>query len=301
MNQNPIQSILGSEKLVLADVGASYFLPDTWNILAGLESTTFVLFDPNGDNLKYAQTYPLPSFVTVPCALSQYGGLRTLYLSNTDSGSSLYPPTHRTWERSPDHSYFFPMKLIEMETQTLAKSLSTANISLIDAIKLDTQGTELEIILGLDETRWQSLLLVEMEVGLQNPQSYEGAARLCEVQQELEQRGFTLANVRTSRTQPSTPAGISIPNECDVLFVREPHQLAKFQDCHRFAQRMIALACAYYLHDFAKLFISPLWRNTFGFSDNECSMIEKSIQSIANSQANYIAQGGLSLWHRDAG
>jgi len=121
------------------------------------------------------------------------------------------------------------------------------------------------------------------------------------VQQELEQRGFTLANIRTSRAQPSTPAGISIPNECDVLFVREPHQLAKLQDCHRLAQKMIALACAYYLHDFAKLFISPLWRNTFSFSDTECNMMEHSIQLIANLQSNYITQGGLSLWHRDAG
>jgi FkbM family methyltransferase len=301
MNQHPFQLILGLEKLVLADVGASYFLQDTWNILAGLESTTFVLFDPNGENLSYTQAYPLPSFITIPCALSQQGGLRTLYLSNTDSGSSLYPPINRTWERSPDHPYYFPMRLVEMETQTLAQSLDHAHVPVIDAIKLDTQGTELEIVRGLDEARWQSLLLVEMEVGLQNPLPHEGAARLCEVQEELEARGFTLANIRTSRTQPSTQVGISIPNECDVLFIREPHQLAKHQDCHRLARKMVALACAYYLHDLAKLLISPLWRSTLGFNDHECSMIEVAIQSIADAQANYIAQGGLSLWHRDAG
>jgi hypothetical protein len=54
-------------------------------------------------------------------------------------------------------------------------------------------------------------------------------------------------------------------------------------------------------HDLAKLLTSPLWRTTFGFSDNACNMIDLAIQSVADPQANYIAQGGMSLWQRDTG
>ncbi|MGD1902798.1 MAG: FkbM family methyltransferase [Geitlerinemataceae cyanobacterium] len=299
-NSHPLQAILGGGGLTLADVGASYFLPDTWQLLTGLPSTTFVLFDPNGSNLQYTRAYPNTRFVTLPCALSGAGGVRTLYLSNTDSGSSLYPPLDRHWERESDNSYFFPLKLVDIETFSLEQALDRANVETVDAIKLDTQGSELEILLGLDEARWPRLLFVELEVSLQNPPLYRGAARVNEVQHAMERKGFNLVNVRTSRGESSTTSGISVPNECDLLFARDASQIAELADRERLARRSIALACTYYLHDFAKQFLNQEWGRVFFPAERERKLIGGAIDAISSFQDELLARGRLSLWHRDS-
>ena len=297
---HPLQEILNDSRLVLCDVGASYFLPDTWQLLTQLKSSTFVLIDPNQSNLDYAKSYTEPKIIKVAHALSGNQGPRIFHHANTDSGSSLYPPVNREWERDQEEDpYFYPMRLLEIETITLAQVFDQSDLSYLDCIKLDTQGSELEILLGLDESRWKNLLFIEAEVNLQNPSPQLGGASLPEVMSELEKRGFSLANIRTSRVKATTTSGISLPNECDVLFVREPHRLVDYADCNAMARRSIVLALSYYLHDFARLFLNAKWGDDFGFSSSEVTRFEQIIEQVALAQEQYLKQGGLSLWHRD--
>lgn len=299
-NHHPIDIILGNETLNLCDVGASYFLPDTWHLLSSSSKSTFVLVDPNGQNLEYASRYPNATFIQVPLGLSKNGGLETLYLANTDSGSSILPPVGNMEAMASDGGYFFPLTLADVETSTLRDVLNENRLKDLDAIKLDTQGSELDILLGLDDARFENLLFVELEVGLQNPQAHLGAATVARVQQELEKRGFMLANMRFSRVEATTDSGITIPDECDLLFVRHPSYFRSPERYRTSRRRAIALATAYYLHDYAKALIQNAPADV---SHNESHYNETAlllVQRIAEVQTGYLNGGGLSLWHRDS-
>src|SRR5258708_7628765 len=159
MSAEVLWQILGGQPLTLADVGASYFLPDTLSYVVPMPTSRFVLFDPVGKNLAYAANLPPDRVTVIPSALSRQGGAAEFFLANTDSGSSLYPP--HPWPGRPalNHDYFFPLKVIDIETPTLAACLAERRIDLVHAIKLDTQGSELDIVKGLDLRRLQQLLL----------------------------------------------------------------------------------------------------------------------------------------------
>src|SRR5690242_15483733 len=93
MSIESLAQILGGQRLVLADVGASYFLPDTWwNYLLPLRSAHFLLFDPVAKNLGYGRQLGAERATVIPVALSKRNGASEFFLANTDSGSSLYPP-----------------------------------------------------------------------------------------------------------------------------------------------------------------------------------------------------------------
>ena len=297
-NQHPIGLILGNEALNLCDVGASYFLPDTWHLLSSSSKSTFVLVEPNGQNLEYASRYPNATFIQVPLGLSKNGGLETLYLANTDSGSSILPPVGDP-EKADAEKSFFPLTLIDVETSTLKRVLDDHKIEKIDAVKLDTQGSELDILNGLDSSRFSNLLFVEMEVGLRSPHHHEGAATVASVQQQLESQGFMFANMRFSRHETSTDSGLAIPNECDLLFARPAAFFEKAEHYASTRKRAIAIAVAYYLHDYAKALIHCTPENPAQLDQefNETALFV--VERIAEAQSTYLKGGGLSLWHRD--
>jgi FkbM family methyltransferase len=308
MSAESLAQILGGHPLRLADVGASYFMPDTWNYFLPLPTARFVLFDPVGQNLAYAKQLPPDRVTVIPVALSQKGGASEFFLANTDSGSSLFPP--HPWPGRPalNHGYFFPMKITDIETRTLASCFDEHRIDAVHAIKLDTQGSELEIVKGLDAGRLQKLLLVEMEVTLDSHPLYLGAARLPAVIDYFEARGFRYVNTRIAR-RALEPAGcvgprftstLAAQHECDVLFVRDIINARPDdpQDFMRVLRQQLALLCAYYLHAEAietlrlAAAIVPAAREMMG-------ALEQAIARFAEHQSACLKAGALSLWHRD--
>ena len=73
-----------------------------------------------------------------------------------------FPTTGRPHEPLTD--YFLPLTLKSIVTSTLEVELNKLNIPSIDCIKLDTQGTELAILQGLDDNRFDNLLFVEASI-----------------------------------------------------------------------------------------------------------------------------------------
>jgi len=300
--------LLGGESLRLADVGASYFLPDTWSYLLPLPSAHFVLFDPVRRNLKYAEQLPPSRSTIIPMALSRTGGASEFFLANTDSGSSLLPPSPTAeWPDGHD-AYFFPLRILDIPTKTLASCLDDHDVGAVHAIKLDTQGSELDIVKGLDPARLSQLLLVEMEVTLETEPVYLGAARLPEVIAYLEAAGFRFVNTRISRHSaeaagcvgPRFASTLPAQCECDVLFVRDI-----FRDTYPNAQafwsvlrRELTLLCAYYLHGEA-LSILRKAAAKFPIEKALVSALEQAVGQVAEHQSRCLANGALSLWHRD--
>jgi FkbM family methyltransferase len=308
MNNAGFNSLLSSYPLVMVDVGASYFLPDTWNVLFPLPSSRFVLFDPCSQNLAYAQGHPAEKVLSIPSALAGKEGVCEFFLANMDSGSSLYPPMVYKNRPAPNHEYYFPLRVRDIEVTTLHRSLDLAGIDTIHAIKLDTQGSELDIVRGLDARRLSRLLLVEMEVTLDSTPAYAGAAKLADVIPFFEAAGMRFVNTRIARKplqpygldQPAYAAALGAQHEADVLFVRDLFSI-EYQDMADFlatTHQLVTLLCAYYLHGEA-LDILQMAAIAMPSEEQALQALQQQVIYIAAQQTQMLQNGALSLWHRD--
>ena len=280
-------------KLVLVDCGASYFPPDTWHLALAMPSTHLILVDPNGDNLSYAANIAAKTS-TIAKALSGKSGLETLYITNTDSGSSLLPPIGRSEELMSNPGYFLPLRAKNIITSTLEQELDNLCISSVDCIKLDTQGTELAILQGLDRVRLNDLLFVEAEVSLQNPPIHKGAASLLDFAEFLEPQGFEFANIRLSRPSTTMDHCLPRPNECDILYVRPLHLLGARNEDPAILVKMLLLSNLYYLYDYADELCKHLAACHI-FSPVQLQSILQSQQDLMTMQNNLLLKGTLSL------
>lgn len=288
-----------SSPLKLLDVGASYFIPDTWKIASLVPSTSIILVDPNGNNLTYAQNLKCQTFC-IESAVAEQSGWRTLYLANTDSGSSLYPPlAHIKLGNVDNDPYFYPLTLKKIQVSTLQHELNCLGLQQVDAIKLDTQGSELEIIKGLDHDRLKEVQLIEIEVSLENPPIYQGASTLKEVLAYLEPLGFSLINIRLSRSQQIIKNDLPVPNECDALFFRSRSTFDQENNDKNLLIRRLALLNLYYIYSAADKELVFMEESNL-FSNDELVLIGNSQQQLRQFQDEIVSNGGLSLWHRDS-
>jgi hypothetical protein len=150
-----------------------------------------------------------------------------------------------------------------IEVQTLASALEPFNLSHVDAIKLDTQGTELEILKGLGPDLSKDLLLLEMEVPV--IENYVGnPTNLPQVIEYAEKLGLDLFDMRCNRfpgnairkgvdfAPASLDAEWGLPsmgerlNEVDAVFFKDPRKLIDENESPQKLKRLISLLAIYY-------------------------------------------------------
>ena len=278
---------------VLVDVGASYFSPKTWNLALKSPSSRLIAIDPNGDNLDYLKYNNQAKVTLIREAVGRRLESRILYKTPTDSGSSLYRPRlsqeFKLKSRVGADRGLFPYQEIEITTVPLLDAIGELSDNDLLWIKLDTQGTELEILEGSRELLIDDrTTLVEMEVSLMADPVMEGSAKLPNVVIFMESCGFEMthinvihSNSQANSIKPYIKRGYLA--ECDVLFTR---RLINFQEWP--IQRKIAIFLAYISYGLVDLairvanndndlyrFLSP---NYFDFSNPE--RLVNQIESI---------------------
>ena len=209
------------ESLTLVDIGASYFLHKPWIPLILGGRAKLISIDPNSENLNYLDHFPNIDVKKVPAALSSEEGLRALFVTNVDSGSSLFPPepSEEDLIRSPGlYDYLFPLREVTLEVTTL-DLLTNRNEDFL-AVKIDTQGAELEILKGASTLLEQGRMLsVEAEVSLLSRPIMSGAPTYADISSFLEGYNFELIWIR-----PTTAVKRGFRNqprqvEADALFL----------------------------------------------------------------------------------
>ena len=96
------------------------------------------------------------SAVVAETAIGLAEGMATLYLTGDRAGSSLLRPTLRVYEEFG----FSPAAVVEDEVRVpvsrLDRVLDDHGVSDVDAMKIDTQGTELDVLASLGTLRLSS-------------------------------------------------------------------------------------------------------------------------------------------------
>lgn len=259
--------ILGRDgTLVAVDVGGAHGLQPHWHKLMGVGR--FVVYEPHEQSyqallIQQSQNADFKDFQYLNEALSGQAGPRTLYETNAPTGSSLLAPKKGGFGDYPGNSYFWPYKTSAIETTTLCRSLDRNAVGRIDILKLDTQGTELEILTGLDSKRFDDVLAVEMEIGLLD--FYEGTATAFDdTLRFMRDRGFSLFDLRTNRhpgnavrlppeevakvlgNEADLPPNAHRLAEVDAVFFRDPRLLIGRGEDAAKIRRLLVLLVIYY-------------------------------------------------------
>ena len=160
--QTNIESLLKNKKLIGLDVGAQggfnsdKFFPEKYN-----KYFEYILVDPLKNSLKNEQ-----STHTINKGLWSSKGVKKLYvLDKRPQSSSMYEPEKKSltiYDFKEKDFHLFNVNRTEMvECDTLSSSLKELKINALDYLKLDTQGSELEILKGLGSYR---PLMIKCEV-----------------------------------------------------------------------------------------------------------------------------------------
>src|SRR5581483_9507402 len=90
-----------------------------------------------------------PHEAFVPAALGREDGSATLHVTREPACSSLYPPSAAVLDRYPSlRPFMSPAGVTTVPLTRLSTWAAGAGVSRIDFVKLDTQGSELDILRG---------------------------------------------------------------------------------------------------------------------------------------------------------
>lgn len=212
-----LNAYLNGQKIGLIDVGASGGLEPRWRrIKANIKA---FLFEPDERSQKKLE---LADYIekVFPIGLGSTENNGAINLCRKPGVSSLLMPRYKFLKHFPDSGRFEVMTSEPIKISTLDKCLMTREQE-CDFIKLDTQGTELDILKG-----GAALLdcpVIGLEIEVEFIQLYEGQPLFGDVCSYLEEKGyefFDFVNIcRWERTKFSL-FGQAIFG--DGLFLRTP-------------------------------------------------------------------------------
>jgi FkbM family methyltransferase len=179
--------------LVILDIGCRWGFAERFVQPDAIDNFKVYGFDPDPDECARLQDLysklPPESVTCVPLALAGQKGTRTLYITKEPACSSLHRPIQSLVDHYPSLDCMRLEKTIEIEVVTLKEWAEKNAVNHVDYIKLDTQGSELEILKGAGALL-STIKCIDIEVEF-NP-LYEGQSVFSEVDGFLRLNGFEL-------------------------------------------------------------------------------------------------------------
>jgi len=178
----------GIRPLIIVDIGCRWGFADKF-----IDNSNNIIvygFDPDVKECnRLNKIYNNKNIKLVPIGLSDRPGKRKLFLTNEPACSSLYKPDQILTENYPALDCAKEVSTIDVEVSTLDMWTEETGVKYIDYIKIDTQGSELDILKGSKKIL-RSVRFLEIEVEF-NP-IYIGQPIFSEVDLFLRRHGFVL-------------------------------------------------------------------------------------------------------------
>lgn len=259
------RKLLANAPLTVVDVGASGGVSPIWRQFGA--DARIIGFEPNRDE---AEKDVFADNVRIyPMGLGKQSGTQQLRICTFPYASHTLPIVEEFWRRFPNYDYFELDRLETIEVTDFDGFAQANAIGPVDFFKLDTEGTELDILQGAQRALEASVLGVQIEVGFS--EYHHGRAVFAEVDTFMRAHGFSLYELAPLRL-----ARKALPNlhACDVqpapygqmlwgdaLYLRDLMAPAN-QRFARIAETVIKAICLY---------------DIFGYPDCAVELLESAI------------------------
>lgn len=222
---NEITEII-PRKIHYCDVGARFGLQDPWESFRKIIDLT--CFEPDIVEYNLLVKDKINNDKIFPYALTNESKEITLNLTKTRGCSSLYKPNLKFLKNYPEVERFGVEKTVNLEATSLDVLFAKKIIPNIDFIKIDTQGSELNIIKGGENLLSKNILGLEVEVEFQAV--YEKQPLFSEIDNYVRNIiGLEIQDLR--KTYWKYPVGINIGSQKgqlisgDALYFRSPNNI----------------------------------------------------------------------------
>jgi len=188
--------------LTLADIGSAGGLKDRW--LPAAPRVRALLFEPR-DAGEVSRSGRVVNF---PVALADAAGTRELRITAMANMSSLLEPNAALLGRyRKKGAHARVERRIGVEVEPLDALLHREGL-VVDALKVDTQGSELQILQGSMQALERSVVLAEVEVSF--IERYVGQALAADLMTWMQARGFQLVELyRLKRYRALNALGVA--------------------------------------------------------------------------------------------
>lgn len=194
-------SLPGDMQIVLADVGSAGGIHKRWHPVRPIVSA--LLFEPR----EGGQMQQQGNDTIFPIALGAQAGRATLNVTALPNMSSTLLPNRallETFRKKGAHTRI--TSTFDMPVDTL-DAVSARSGRPVNAIKVDTQGSEMSILQGATQCLASSVIVAEVEVSFF--QRYEGQALAWDIVAFMKHQGFELLDLsRLKRYRRLNAAGV---------------------------------------------------------------------------------------------
>jgi FkbM family methyltransferase len=242
-------ALLGRAGLKLIDVGARGEVRGPFAFLA--RHAELIAWEPDVDEAKrlkaqLSRQHDWRRVTVIPKAAGTEAGTATLHVTKKPGMSSLLPPNEEVVRRYSARRGFELEATVEVPVVSLDAAAEEYGFTDACLIKVDTQGTELDILRSGERLVRESLLGVYVET-LFRP-FYVGQSLFSDIDAYLRERGFVLMSLRRTQQRPhGYRAEFYSRREvlwAHCLYLRDPSSVAAGTDLLR-VQRFLAIALAY--------------------------------------------------------
>jgi FkbM family methyltransferase len=220
------QDAIAGDPITLVDAGARGGLEEPWQSLPS-GTLEVVGFEPDTEECERLNANAPPGRRFLPVALWDRDGEVELHVADVPSCSSVHPPNAELLAAyRPEHARPRATRsVVRYPATTLDKALAKHPVS-CDVLKVDTQGSEGEILSGGIETIRSDVLCAIVETW--TVPVHRGQALTGDVLQLMDRAGMTLfdAQVAAAWRRP-LPDGVEADGKrqvtgMDLLFLRDP-------------------------------------------------------------------------------
>ena len=257
-----MRNLLKENPLIFVDVGASGGMHKRW--LQFGSDIKSILFEPDIEEFKKLSLNKSDNSIIINSALAESRKIVDFNICKKQELSSIYKPNLSLLGKYEDSERFEIEKTISMEADSLNNLLKKESIYDIDFIKIDTQGSELDILRGATDYFKNT---IGFEVEVEFVQLYHDQPLFREVNSFIETRGFNLVDLRRTywkrkRNNYSDNKGQLI--FADALYFKQPEEIIALSDLNQ--EKIIRSICiylAYGYHDFARVLFELAKKDNF--------------------------------------
>lgn len=187
MQVGPLLSLL-DRPITVVDVGTRWGFDERWDAFD--RQVELIGFEADAHECARLQMlYGAPNVRFVPTALGRSQGTAELHTAADPGSSSLLLPDRDASHDRPEVARIQSVGSTQVEVTTFDAWAAEEDIGVVDVMKLDVQGMELDVLAGA-ASRLESVRMLDVEVEFN--EMYEGQPLFGDIDQFLRDRGFVL-------------------------------------------------------------------------------------------------------------